>query len=138
MEKEKELEMEKICIQNFCYSPSYIFDLKENFESVFEIISHYVEISGGLGEKQRKKIIKLSFEANKIKIKISKLNLLSDQLVNQVRENYLIKKEIKKDMNKINETQKLIKEIEDDFAALLESLKEYIEEVERNSNGLVV
>jgi hypothetical protein len=123
-------KIEKICIESYGYSPSYVASLSENFGDVADMVEHYLDVAGSLEEKHRKKIAKISFKKNKIKIMLSRLTLFSDQLVNDARKAALDGKKSAPKNGRADETKKILDKTEKEFETLLEDIDEFVSDLE--------
>lgn len=132
-----EEKIEKICIHNFQFSPAYAEAMITDFKVVIEVVNDYKETSGAYEEKLKRKFSKISFNTNKLKIKMTRLVLLSDKIVDEARFAFYNKKEPNLSNINVKEAIKAMKEAENDFIKLLDEIDDYTDEVEKIHNKTI-
>lgn len=133
MPEEMSEDLEKVFYKIYGYSPNIITDMKIVFEDLHNTIHYYLERSQIVGEMERKQIRKLSFECDEILVTVNELRFLSDQLVEDSRKKFFLKKEVKPDKKKLEEVKKLIEKMKKDIPELASELKKHISAAEKHA-----
>lgn len=105
--------------------------MKDTFEEGHKTIHYYLEHSQALPEKMRKRISELSIRSDVILMNILKLFIISDKLLNKVKEKMYFKKKVEYDKKDVESLKRMIKETESALQRLVKDTKKYIEDIKK-------